>query len=90
MRDLFGDLAIEALEEDPKEPGVFMKARKPLDYEKRTPELALYSMIAGRRVHSVNPLRRRAFVAVKGARRAYQQAVPEPARQRVNRVLGRR
>ena len=35
MRGLFGDCAVEALEADTRDPGVFMKARKPLAFQER-------------------------------------------------------
>lgn len=86
---IFVDMQLEALEPDPKEPGVMMLARKPQTFRERTLHFPLYSVIAGERVLRVGPVRRELFAAVMGGRRAYQRVVPERARQRVNRVLRR-
>ena len=32
MQEIFSDFIIQTLQSDPEEPGVFLKARKPLDY----------------------------------------------------------
>jgi SAM-dependent methyltransferase len=49
MRQIFGDMLIEDLEDDPQSPGVFIKARKPESFEERElNSYALYSMLAGR------------------------------------------
>jgi hypothetical protein len=54
MEEIFCDLEIEALEDDPEEPGVFLKARKPLIYSMNdTSGYLLYSMVAERRVLSL-------------------------------------
>jgi SAM-dependent methyltransferase len=50
MDELFGDLEIEALESDPLEPGVLMKARKPSHFRERALEdYGLYSIVTGTR-----------------------------------------
>jgi SAM-dependent methyltransferase len=90
MAALFADFDILALEKDPKEPGVFLFARKPLDYTERTPDLVLYSIIARRRTPRVGRLRRLFFLGVLGARHTYIRIVPERARMALNRLLGRR
>ena len=53
-RAIFSDLEVEALENDPVEPGLFLKARKPAAIrEADLLGLALYSILLGRRVRSV-------------------------------------
>jgi hypothetical protein len=54
MYKLFSDFEILILEKDPSVPGVFLKARKPLNYEPTDLQgIALYSMILGKRTTSV-------------------------------------
>jgi SAM-dependent methyltransferase len=54
MREIFSDFEIEALEADPNEPGVFLKARKPVNYSPvDLSNYVLYSMVIGSEVHSV-------------------------------------
>jgi len=49
MRAIFGDMVIEALEDDPLSPGVFVKMRKPEPFEERDLRShALHSMLAGK------------------------------------------
>lgn len=51
---LFSDFRIERLEEDPGEPGVFLRARKPDAFSERAlGGYALYSIVAGRRIRRV-------------------------------------
>lgn len=90
FKRIFADMRIERLKPDPKEPGVFMLARKPDGFVEHTEHFPLYSMIARGRALQVGKLRERTFVTMMGARRAYQRRVPEPARMRVNRALHRR
>ena len=70
MRILFGDFAIERLEEDdPAAPGVFVVARKPQEFnELDLAGYALYSMVCGERVITVQEAQRRAaeFRKVEG------------------------
>jgi SAM-dependent methyltransferase len=55
MRSLFGDCAIEALETDTRDAGVFMKARKPLAFqERRLDGHSLYSIVLDRRAKTVS------------------------------------
>src|SRR5688572_4979305 len=51
MRAIFSDMTLEALEPDTDDPGVLVKARKPLDnvVENDLGEHALYSMVVGSR-----------------------------------------
>jgi SAM-dependent methyltransferase len=56
MRALFSDLMIEVLEDDPSpgHPGVFLKARKPINFNEISPaNYRLFSIIRGRRVTHV-------------------------------------
>jgi len=56
MREIFSDFIIEKLQPDPQEPGVFLKARKPVDYAARDLSgLLLYSMVTRSLEHSVDP-----------------------------------
>ena len=46
MRVIFSDFTIEALESDPQDPGVFIKARRPRAFEERdTSDIELFSVI---------------------------------------------
>ncbi len=71
MRAIFGDLEILTLERDAAAPGVFLLARKPVDFRERTIARPLHSMVAGRRRTEIserdirlNRLRRRAQATV--------------------------
>jgi SAM-dependent methyltransferase len=56
MREIFADFVIENLQSDPEEPGVFLKARKPLDYTANDLSgIRLYSMVTRTPEHSVDP-----------------------------------
>jgi SAM-dependent methyltransferase len=58
MYKLFSDFEILILEKDPSVPGVFLKARKPLNYKPTDLQgIALYSMILGKRTTSVPKIR---------------------------------
>jgi SAM-dependent methyltransferase len=55
MKEIFSDFVIEKLQPDPLEPGIFLKARKPVSYTARDLSgYRLYSMIAGTSIHSVD------------------------------------
>jgi SAM-dependent methyltransferase len=50
MEFIFSDCDIEVLESDPSSPGVFLKARKPLNFVENTTEnYMLYSIVEGKR-----------------------------------------
>ena len=54
MQAIFSDFIIEALTSDPQEPGVFLKARKPLQYSpKDLSGYLLYSMVTESYTHAV-------------------------------------
>lgn len=49
MQEIFADFTITALQSDPREPGVFIKAVKPIDYvEKDLSAYSIYEIIPGR------------------------------------------
>ena len=54
MRAIFADLEELVVEPDPQAAGVFVLGRKPESFLERTPNLALTSMITGRREHAVS------------------------------------
>jgi SAM-dependent methyltransferase len=62
MRTVLADMSIESLESDPLMAGVFVTARKPSDFLETDLEgVALYSMIAGRRVRRVSWIEKARF-----------------------------
>jgi SAM-dependent methyltransferase len=67
MREIFADFAIESLESDSFEPGIFVRARKPAQYTPRNlGRIRLLSMVTGRRerrVQEVPGLRRARWLA---------------------------
>lgn len=66
LQAIFSDLQIEALEKDPLSPGVFVKARKPIEFiENDLGDYRLYSIIAKRRCVRVGDLQRRWYMAYR-------------------------
>ncbi|MBN1872067.1 MAG: class I SAM-dependent methyltransferase [Candidatus Omnitrophica bacterium] len=54
MRNIFSDCEILVLEKDPSEPGVFLKARKPVNFHaKPLEDRALYSIVLNKRVKDI-------------------------------------
>jgi hypothetical protein len=54
MHKFFSDFEILVLEKDPLAPGVFLKAKKPINYKPNNlQDIALYSMILGKRTTSI-------------------------------------
>jgi SAM-dependent methyltransferase len=53
MRQIFGDLELIAVEADTASPGIFVFARRPESFQEETPDLALYSIVTGRRQRRV-------------------------------------
>jgi SAM-dependent methyltransferase len=54
IRTMFSDMQVEVVESDPVSPGVFVKARKPMQFEERELEsIQLYSIVTHRRSHDV-------------------------------------
>ena len=68
FRKVFGDLDILSLESDTASPGVFLLARRPEVYSPQTPELALRSIVTGRRQTRVTDAQIRWFKATAPAR----------------------
>jgi SAM-dependent methyltransferase len=99
MRQIFGDLDILAVEPDPEAPGVFLLARRPELFVERTPELALVSILTGRRERTITDrqirvfmLRRRLDRISKDLRRrgkAARRRLPFALRSTVKRALSR-
>lgn len=55
MKAIFSDFIIEVIKKDHLKPGIFVKARKPLDYnEKDLRDYELYSIIKKKRIRSIN------------------------------------
>jgi len=62
FEEIFSDFTIENLEEDKLAPGVFLKARRPDDYQaKDLTDLAVFSIITKSRVRNVPPNQIRRF-----------------------------
>lgn len=69
MNNIFADLSIEANEKDPFEPGVFVKARKPISFNERNlNSYKLFSIITLRRCINISQLQ---FLIFKAARKVY-------------------
>jgi len=69
MRTILSDLDMVILRSDPAEPGIFVLARKPIGERPRPQDVALHSIITGRRQMSVSDFEIRRFRAVHGTRR---------------------
>lgn len=89
---IFADFEITRLDRDTDAPGIFLLARKPLEYAERRPVVALYSIITGRRQRDISGLAIMRFRAVQGARKDARKAVKRAERRlrRVPRTLKRR
>lgn len=62
MRRIFSDFEIIRLVRDHESPGVFLKARKPFNYNPNDLQsIALYSMILGRKTTSIPSLQEMPF-----------------------------
>jgi SAM-dependent methyltransferase len=74
-RVIFGDLTIETLEADPSKPGIFLKARRPVDFAERPlDDIELLSMIKGRRIRDVSEFDAALFNVKYQAREAARKA----------------
>jgi SAM-dependent methyltransferase len=92
MREIFRDLDILTVEPDPASPGVFVLARRPESFVERTPDLALLSMVTGRREHDITDRQIRLFMARRRLRRATNgvwRRLPFVVRASVKRAVGR-
>ena len=70
MQQIFGDLEIEALQDDPTEIGVFLKARKPHEFAERAlDDIALYSMVTKTRTQALSTWQALWFRISTGGRR---------------------
>lgn len=99
LRQIFSDLDIEALEEDPLEVGVFLKARKPHAFQENALDaIALYSMITKKRTTTISRWRTFLFRLNIGSRRrsahvryrigdALMRITPRPLKNLVKRKL---
>jgi SAM-dependent methyltransferase len=89
MRAVFADMDIVAIECDPGDPGVLLKALKPQAFRELVPTIDMYSVILGRRASSVSTLQWKAYVVTLPLQRLYRRLVPERSRRRLTRLLGR-
>ena len=99
MREIFRDLDILTVERDPIDAGVFVLARRPVAFVERTPDVALMSMVTGRREHVITDrqiqvfmVRRKLRTIATSVRRSRNRAwrwLPFPVRSTVKRALGR-
>lgn len=92
MRALFADFVIERLDADPSAPGIFLKARKPPDFEEADVRAhALYSVVTQTRIPSLALTRWLAFALSTALRNAYYAASRRLAGRRAfTRSNGRR
>jgi SAM-dependent methyltransferase len=88
MHRIFADLEILVIEPDPKAPGIFVFARRPEDFSEATPDLALRSIITGRRQRRVTNAqiawfratsRIRSLFAIRRARARVYRRIIHPA-----------
>ncbi len=64
MKEIFSDCEILVLEKDRQAPGIFIKARKPLNFkENDISKIALYSMIQKKRIIDIDPQAEKDFLA---------------------------
>jgi SAM-dependent methyltransferase len=99
MRQIFGDLDLLTVEPDPGSAGVFVLARRRETFVEHTPDLALVSIVTGRREHEVTDrqiamfMRRRQIVRaatrVRRSRNAAWRRLPLGIRSTVKGAFGR-
>ena len=89
MRGVFADLDIVALERDPGDPGVLLKALKPLAFCELVPTIDMYSVVLGRRAPSVPTLQWKVYVMTLPLQRLYRRLIPERGRSLFARLHGR-
>jgi SAM-dependent methyltransferase len=99
MRQIFGDLDLLTVEPDRQSAGVFVLARRPQRFVERTPDVALMSIVTGRREHVITDrqvlmfkvrYRLRPFAkTLRRRRNAAWRRLPFGVRSTVKRALGR-
>jgi len=88
MKAIFADCTIEGLVSDSKEPGVFLKVSKPLEFtETDTEDIKLYSIIRGRRIHSIGAIEDMAIKTRARLRRTGARVLPGFAKRRLKDML---
>jgi SAM-dependent methyltransferase len=92
MRSIFGDFEDLVIDRDSASPGIFVFARKPHDHRDRTPSLALYSIVVGRRRTRVSDLDIALFRLKRNARATIEPVVKTvmPGVRRLPRTVRRR
>jgi len=88
MRAVFADFEIAAIESDPLEPGVFLKARKPAAFKERDlADIRLYSIVTGRRCLEVSDAELRLFRLRAKAREVMSRITPRPIKTALKKIL---
>jgi SAM-dependent methyltransferase len=88
MRALFSDFEILTLESDPMEPGVFLKAVKPMGFVERKPKgYRLYSMITRSKRTRVTGIEISFFMAKNRLRKLASQIIPGFAKPTLKRFF---
>lgn len=69
IKTILSDLSIEAIEKDPRSPGIFVKARKPVGFSERNLDaIELYSVVTRRRCLDVTDFNARVRTFKRGLR----------------------
>lgn len=85
MRNIFSDFEIDYLEPDPSQPGVFLKARKPVEFqERKLDDFELYSIIKRRRVREIMGRDERVFALEYAVRKRLKAVIPRQHRWRLD------
>jgi SAM-dependent methyltransferase len=88
IRTIFGDLDIETLEEDPDDPGVFFRARRPaLLHECDLTDWCLYSIVRRRRTRSFTSLDVGVARCLAAGQRLTARVLPLRARHAIRRTI---
>jgi SAM-dependent methyltransferase len=89
MKEMFGDMAIEALETDPLAPGVLLKARKPSGFKEcRLDSCKLYSIIKQKRCRTISAVDILIFNIKWKLRELVSKCVPQPVKNVIKRIFG--
>jgi len=92
MREIFGDMQIEALERDQSgTPGIFVRASKPSNWssDATLEGVHLYSIVWRRRIHSASALDRAISRSYATLIQLGVRILPRSVKRGVKRVLGR-